>query len=327
MQHAAAITINMKKWILKAIVQKAISYLPFSHQINYIFQKYVTRGVRLSDDYFYDRLGHARDHIKAFSECSGHAIPETCLELGTGWYPVVPISMFLVGVDKIYSFDVTFLTSKERINTTIGKFLEAEQAGMLKKYIPYSDDRVEDMHHLARELPSLTLEQVLEKLNLAYLVGDARKLSLTEGSIDLVNSNNTFEHIYPEILTPILKEFKRVVNKQHGVMSHFIDMSDHFAHFDQSISIYNFLQYGDSKWKWIDNSIQPQSRLRIDDYREIYRALDIPITRESFRKGNAKEVISLNIDKKFQQKTHEVLAISHCRFVSRMKDRVMSRKS
>ena len=38
---------------MKAIVQKTISYLPYSNRINYIFQKYVTKGINRTDNYFF----------------------------------------------------------------------------------------------------------------------------------------------------------------------------------------------------------------------------------------------------------------------------------
>ncbi len=87
----------MKKWILKAIVQKTISFLPFKHQINFLFQKYVTKGVYLSDEYFEDRLIHAANHLKGSKKLSGNTVPDKTLELGTGWYPVVPIVFYLCG--------------------------------------------------------------------------------------------------------------------------------------------------------------------------------------------------------------------------------------
>jgi hypothetical protein len=99
----------MKKWILKAIVQKTISFLPFGNRVNYFFQKYVTKGVRLSDEYFLDRLEHGRVHIKSYQQHSGNTIPKQTLEIGTGWYPIVPICLFLVGAEKIYSVDISFL--------------------------------------------------------------------------------------------------------------------------------------------------------------------------------------------------------------------------
>jgi len=309
----------MKKWVQKAIVQKTISYLPFSHNINYIFQKYVTKGVNLSDEYFYDRLGHAGDHLKSFRKYSGKTIPMSCLEIGTGWYPIVPISFFLVGADKIYSVDISFLTSKARLQTTLQKFVECNSSGRLKTYLEFLPERLDIINNLLSNYDKFSLNEVLQQLNITYLIEDARKLSLPDNSIDLVNSNNTFEHIYPDILIPILKEFRRVVKKQGGVMSHFIDMSDHFAHFDKSINIYNFLQFSDKQWKWIDNSIQPQSRIRIYDYKQIYSDLNIPVSEESFREGNLNELKSIQVAAKFANKPLSEIAKSHCHFISDMK--------
>jgi len=308
----------MKKWKQKAIVQKIISFLPLSRKINYLFQKYVTRGVNLSDEYFYDRLGHASVHLKSFRKYSSKPIPECCMELGTGWYPIVPVAFFLSGVNRIYSVDISFLTSKARFKTTLQKFVESNDGGQLKEYIDIIPERLETIEKILSDYDSSPLDTLLNKLNIIYLVEDARKLSLADNSIDMVNSNNTLEHIYPDVLIPVLAEFKRVVKKDDGVMSHFIDMSDHFAHIDKSINIYNFLRFSDRQWRWIDNSIQSQNRLRIYDYRKIYSDLNIPISDESYREGDMKELKSVPLPEKFMNMPPEEIAISHCHFVSAM---------
>ena len=308
----------MKKWKQKAIVQKITSFLPFKNKINYLFQKYVTKGINLRDEYFYDRLGHASEHLKIYKKYSGKDFPDTCLEIGTGWHPTVPISFFLAGTHKTYSVDISFLTSKERIYDTLQKFLQCQKENKLKAIINYRQERMDAMLDLVKNYETLSLEEILKKLNITYLIEDARKLSLPDDSIDLVNSNNTFEHIYPLILSPILKEFKRVVKKRNGVMSHFIDMSDHFAHFDNSISIYNYLKYSNQKWKWIDNSIQPQNRLRIYEYKKIYSDLNIPINEETFRPGNVEELKTIQMDAQYQGHPLEEIAKSHCHFISKM---------
>jgi ubiquinone/menaquinone biosynthesis C-methylase UbiE len=308
----------MKKWKQKAIVQKTISYLPFGQNINYFFQKYVTKGENLNDEYFLDRLGHAKEHIHYYQNITGNSHPNSSLEIGTGWYPIVPISLFLIGSEKIYSVDIKMLTSKERIITTLEKFLEFHNSGKLKDFINYNSERFEVIKSVLKDTDNYDLSRILQLLKITYIIEDARKLSLVDNSIDLVNSNNTFEHIYPELLIPILKEFKRVVKKQDGVMSHFIDMSDHFAHFDKTINIYNFLRFSEKQWKWIDNSIQPQSRIRIYDYKKIYKDLDIPISELTFREGDINELKSVTLDSSFANKSLEEIAISHCHFVSDM---------
>jgi ubiquinone/menaquinone biosynthesis C-methylase UbiE len=307
----------MKKWILKAIVQKTISYLPFSNNINYLFQKYVTKGVYLNADYFTDRLQHAAEHLHFYSKYTGKSFPETTLELGTGWYPVVPISFFLCGTEKIYTVDIALLTNKERIKTTIEQFLAIHKSGKLQQQLPIIDFRFKQLETLYNTYETLSFKEIIAQLNITYLIEDARQLSLPDNSIDLVNSNNTYEHIYPEILSGIMKDFKRVVKKDTGIQSHFIDMSDHFAHFDKSINIYNFLKFNDAQWQYIDNSIQPQSRLRYSEYKALYRQLNIDITEETTRPGDLNALQAITLAAKYKSMPINEVAISHSHFVSK----------
>jgi hypothetical protein len=226
----------------------------------------------------------------------------------------------LAGSDKIYSVDISFLTSKKRLQITLEKFIESHHNGQLKTYIHYLPERFKTLTDIMTNYDQRSLDDILQKLNITYLIEDARKLSLPENSVDLVNSNNTFEHIYPSILIPILSEFKRVVNKKEGVMSHFVDMSDHFAHFDKSINIYNFLQFSDRQWEYIDNAIQPQNRNRMCDYKKIFADLSIPINASSYREGNLNELKTISLANKYLDYPLEEIAISHCHLISVMKN-------
>lgn len=309
----------IRKWHLKAIIQKTISFLPQGHKVNYWFQKNITKGVFLGDEYFYDRLEHAKYHLDAYAKYCGTLTGKKTLELGTGWYPVIPFSFFLSGAAEINTVDISNLTNKEKLKDTIGRFMELIEKDTLKNYVNALPERVEILKTVAKDFEKLSFEQILKQLQINYIVADARNLTnFSNGSMDLVHSNNTFEHVYPVILEAILKEFKRVTKKD-GLMSHFIDMSDHFAHFDKSINIYNFLQYSNSAWdKMIDNSIQPQNRWRFKQFLELYKKLDIPVTETEIRAGNVNEVKSLKIHKDFSNFSPEELAISHCYIFSKM---------
>lgn len=306
----------MKKWKQKAIVQKVISYLPYSRRINFLFQKFVTRGVQLTDHYFIDRLQHARNHIAAYQRAADDRVPESTLELGTGWYPIVPVTLFLLGAENIYSVDISTLTSRKRLLLTLQRFVQAEENNTLAEYVSWRPERMAVIHEMLRDPDSLSLEQMLARLHIHYLLEDARSISLQDGSIDLVHSNNTFEHIYPEILRSILAEFKRVIRKPGGAMSHFVDMSDHFAHIDPSISVYHFLRFSERQWRWIDNGIQPQNRLRADDYLQIYADLAIPVTGEDCRPGDLEALRNILLAAQFREKPLEVLAKTHCHYQS-----------
>lgn len=309
----------MKKWVAKAIVQKVISWMPFSQRINFFFQKYVTKGVRLSDAYFEDRLKHAGEHIKNFktNNSEGKNFPLITLELGTGWYPVVPLCLFLVGSNEIYSIDINKLTNRKRLIECINKFVQYSEQKKLDAFFTILPERLEKLSYIAAHEKDIPDEnKLLKELGLNYLVGDARKLSLPDQYFDLIHSNNTFEHIYPTVLSEIVKQFSRA-QKPGGIMSHFIDMSDHFAHNDKSISVYHFLRFSEKKWKWIDNSVQPQNRMRVSEYETLYRSLNIPYQITAIRAGDTETLEQMKIDQRFSVYPVEIWAVTHCTFVSK----------
>lgn len=308
---------QMKKWVIKAVVQKCISFLPYKHQINYLFQKYVTKGVQLSEYYFEDRLVHFGQHHTAFRKYQVQKSSAVVLELGTGWYPVIPIGFFLSGAEKIYTIDISALTNKDKMITTLQKFTVYRAAGKLDQQ-PFLAERWQVLEQVLKAADTMSMEAILEQLRINYLVADARNLDLPDHSIDLITSNNTFEHVYPEVLKAILQEFRRLLAKD-GLMSHFIDMSDHFAHLDQQITIYNFLQFSEAQWQWIDNSIQPQNRWRIHHFRALYEDLSIPISEEINRTGDLNALESIKVDTSFQHISKADLAVSHSYVISDFK--------
>jgi SAM-dependent methyltransferase len=302
-------------WRIKAVVQKIISFFPRNYKINYLFQKYVTKGVLLSDEYFYDRLGHAEKHAQFFyTEKNNY--PDSTLELGTGWYPVVPIAMFLLGADTIYTIDITPLSDKEKLITTLKKFTEAIKNNKINTVFLRDQTRVNKIISLSETGNQYDLISLLNKLNITYLKADARSLPFDIETFDFIHSNNTLEHIYENILTDILTEFKRI-QKSNGLQSHFIDMSDHFAHADHSITIYNYLKFNESKWVKIDNSVQPQNRLRINQYRDLYKKSGLQLIKEECRPGDIKELNKITLSEPFNSFDKNDVAISHAYLLSK----------
>jgi len=310
---------NMSKWILKAVVQKTISFLPQKEKINFLFQKYVTNGVALTDQYFTYKITHSRDHINYFKKYGQPNFSgQNMLELGTGWYPIVPIAMYLSGMDQVISIDIQSWMTKESELITIEKFVEWRLQGKLDAYLPdIQEDRWQILTDIIRDSNKLSQEEINQKIGFQSMIVDARNTGFEAQNFDYICSNNTFEHVHTVVLKDILKEFARIIKKE-GVMSHFIDMSDHFAHFDQSINIYNFLQYSNSKWNLIDNNIQPQNRLRFIDYKKMYQHLNIPITEEEPVEGNVDLVAKMSLSEEFKTYPLEELAISHAYLVSKI---------
>jgi SAM-dependent methyltransferase len=301
------------KWILKAIIQKGISFLPNSQRVNYWFQKNVTKGVQLSDQYFGDKLGHAADHLRFFKT---HGHTETCkvLELGSGWYPVIPIALYLAGAEETVSIDISPLMTRESVQQTIERFLNDYEAGKLESLNPYiQPERLATLKAVCKQ--QLEFSELLASIHLRLEIKDARNTEFPPNYFDLVCSNNTYEHIYPHILAPIIAEFQRVL-KPGGINSHFIDMSDHFAHLDQSITIYNYLRYSKRQWALIDNTVQPQNRLRLSDYKKLYQKAGIALVAEEIRPGSLQELDQVKLHADYAHYQPADIAISHAHLVS-----------
>ena len=304
--------IMLKKWQLKAIIQKGISYLPYKTNINFFIQKYITKKILLTDDFFEKRMIHARDHLDFFKKNeNNHFEEKTALELSYDQYPIISIAIFLSGFDIVISLNNANLVNKKTIVQTLKMFVEWRKKDKLEEYLEnINDQRWEQLQEVISLQKKLNEEQICRILRLKLMSQDARNTKLPAQSIDFIISNNIYEHTYPLVLKFILKEFKRILAPQ-GIMSHFVDLSDHFAHFDKNITIYNFLKYSEKQWQKIDNSIQPQNRLRWKDYEKMYQDLEIIYTSEKLEKGDLKALATVSIHEMFNNFDMEELAISH----------------
>src|SRR4051794_17246285 len=104
----------MARWLAKAALQRAIGILPRKHFWNTQFQRYVTRSMGLTDARLEGRLSRAERHLasyRRFADGAQEQGPASALELGTGWYPIVPLALFLCGVGKVWTYDIAPLLS------------------------------------------------------------------------------------------------------------------------------------------------------------------------------------------------------------------------
>ena len=69
----------------------------------------------MTDAYFQDRPTHLGHHLEACRYSGGTPAGIQALELGTGWYPVVPVGLFLAGANEIITVDVSSLMDREKV--------------------------------------------------------------------------------------------------------------------------------------------------------------------------------------------------------------------
>ena len=181
---------------------------------------------------------------------------------------------------------------------TVQLFIACHDRGALKELVPrLKADRVEHLRSVAaKDWPGV--RPLLETMNIHLLVGDAAQSGLPAESVDLIVSNVVLEYIPDKPLGAILREFRRVAS-QRSVLSHDIDMSDQYSHFDGSITPFNFLRFSDKAWRIINNPLIPLSRLRISDYRRLFREAGFDLVEEDLERGAREDLERVPLAKPF----------------------------
>lgn len=195
--------------------------------------------------------------IKSVIKRAGRSLAgATVLEIGSGWFPVVPIKLVSDGVGRVLMSDLT--PHMDAIT-----FVETVQ--FLKSI--YSDDSM---------IQSLTTIEALPIDYLAPLNVD----HIDDNSLDYVISRAVLEHIPPADLRALLIALRPKLSKE-GLMVHIIDHSDHLEHFDKSISKINFLTWSQAKHSFLNYLIgYGENRLRHHEYRKIFQESGFEVLEE-----------------------------------------------
>ncbi|MEL6842406.1 MAG: class I SAM-dependent methyltransferase, partial [Bacteroidota bacterium] len=154
----------------------------------------------------------------------------------------------------------------------------------------------------------------LSQIGIKTWTGDARQLPYPEAHIPLIHSNNTFEHIPRPILQGIMQELKRVLSSE-GVMSHYIDMADHYSYGDASIGPFHFLRFAERSWSWLENPFQAQNRMRISQYAALFEELGLVCDWSEIERGSEAELQCQSIALPFQNMDSEDLRVLYAQAI------------
>ena len=287
-------------WLMKAAIQKGLSFVPYSHKLNFYLQRYITVGKHLPEDFVTDRLFHLQRHVQFARQYGDKPLNELkAVEIGTGWYPVVPIGLFLAGFDHIITCDVKALYNSTSFNQTLTALQKLHEKGKLNEYIPnFHEERLKELNS-AFDCPKPG--EKFRFFNITPLMGDTRTLDLEDASQDFILSNNTLQVIPLKFIKGVIREMARIT-KPGGIMSHSIDLSDQYAIYDQKLSSYNYLKYSEKSWNLLfNNKHQHQNRQRLPFFRNLLSKNSFEVIKELWDdEGNVKELNQIKLAEQFR---------------------------
>jgi hypothetical protein len=308
----------MSKWIIKTAVQRVISWMPQSYRWNLWFQRNVTRGLHVSVASFEDKLNNCRTHLENYRKHSPAPKDSfTALELGTGWWPIPPVGLFLCGAKEIWSYDIVPLLQRDTFERVLELYVEYSRSGKLVQFLPaVRPDRVAMLPGFLARSKTEPPAAVLEAMNIHAQVRDATQTGLPAGTIDLIYSNACFEHIPLPLQAALHAEFKRVA-APGAVASHFVGIGDQQSNFDRSITIFNYLKYPSWQWRFLNNPIIPQTRLRASEYRSALEKAGYEVLSQRNIHGPKEDFAKIKIAPEFRRFSEEDLLTCYTWLVSR----------
>ena len=226
------------------------------------------------------------------------AIPdaEVAFEFGAGRGLITPLLLSLAGAKRVIACDLQRLASIEQVNAVISQLamLGHGSGNQIKSF-----DDLERRYKVYYDAP-----------------GDARKTGLPDGSVDLIYSTATLEHIPVSQIRQILAEARRIL-KPDGRISFTIDYHDHFARGDPSIGYLNFYQFGDKEWGRYNSDLHYQNRLRHSDFVSLFTEEGFQIFQQTpvFDEWSERDLNRVTLHPQFRHYSHVDLTASNGIFV------------
>ena len=255
-------------WRVKGVIQGALSRMP---------------GGGILNNYLQTTLGSLRDFeanvdVKVLDDwlvLAGYmhelgVRPQNLdyVEVGTGWYPTLPICFWLAGARSCRTFDVTRHLNPKMTFRMLSRLKHHLPAIAEASYRPLAEVQAD----YASLCKAKTAEELLRAANIEYLAPhDAAYSGLPDSSVDVVFSNSVLEHVHPDAILRIMHESRRILRKG-GLAIHSVNCGDHYAYFDRSITAANYLTYPQRKWSKWNNSLLYQNRLRPSDFMDLAEA-------------------------------------------------------
>jgi len=242
----------LRPWQVRCAKNTVLTLLPFRRQLQRIKRRFAKDPHPIDASSVYDG---AYEHIEALQKKGLELSSSVILEIGSGWYPVIPLMLRLAGARHLYLTDAHPLLDAEQLAAAC-RFLLDRKADIAQRL----QLSLADVEQYLRVIPGETLNDGVARLGFSYLV--PCDLGKCDFRVDAIFSHTCLEHISEPELNSLLRDCHHVL-RPGGLMSHGIDHSDHRANTDRDLSRIDFLKYSDRIWRLF--CIDPQdytNRLR-----------------------------------------------------------------
>lgn len=304
-------------WKLKGLLQKTLGALPFGEPLHYLLQR-VAGGMRDPRREIAMKLEDWDGMVNQLRDAGVPLAGARMLEIGSGWYPLLPLACHLGGAAKVHTVDLNRLLKPQLMRLCVD-LLGAELpriAAVAGAPLADVEARYARMRERARDSrdPSTLTDGGVEYLAPA----DAAASGLPAGSIDIVFSNSVLEHVPPDAIRRI-HAGTRALLREGGVAFHSVNCGDHYAYADRTVHQLNYLQFSDAQWAFWNNRFLYQNRLRAHQLVDMARdaGFEIALDNSHARPQRLQQLQALPLAEQFRHIAPEKLCITTVDFIAR----------
>jgi SAM-dependent methyltransferase len=291
-------------WKIKVLIQFFLSKLPGGEKVNYLLQQ-INRSH--SREKIWDRVVPLLNILMKINK-HFRLNDVSVVEIGTGWQPIWPILLYMMGVKTCHTYDHIRHIRYKSVKTTIEVI--NDQLNNISNISSIPIDILKS--RLSRLKNSADIDELFLAVNIIYHApANAAKTGLEDNSVDLVLSYAVLEHLPQTVVHDLINETKRIL-KSSGIAYHMIGLHDHYAGFDKKVSKVNFLKYPEPLWSFfIHNSISHHNRLREKQFVDIFRSHGAKIlwTENKIDQSDISILKNMKIDSFFNAMSHKELAV------------------
>jgi hypothetical protein len=299
------------KWILKSLAFQGLSRIPGGQTIYHATQRRLTGSTKLTEARLTLKIEHTLRYWQWLeaNTSAGWLAQASHLDLGAGWFPVMPMTFHALGISQQYLVDLTPHITPEIVVETAEKF-RAVAPRLPAKFarLPVIPAR------------GLALPETFKPLGIVYAAPYEELANRIAGSVGFVTATSALFQMDRATL-------QMVFRKVHGLLKPGgCFLAQHFLRqpldsLDSKTSPFYSLRYSDRFWESFTKSpMMYYNRLKAPDYCELLQEAGFQLACLEVEPGKPEDFALLDqarINPIFARYTREELAARYLFFAAR----------
>jgi SAM-dependent methyltransferase len=303
-------------WRIKGLLQKTLGILPGGETLHYQLQRRFggmrnpRREIQLKIE---DWDGMVKQLRLVGAEIQGARL----MEVGSGWYPALPLACYLGGAACVYTCDLNRLLKPDLMRLCIEVLGDELPRIAAVSQVPLADVQAR-YRRLTAAIAASDPAELTDGVIVYRAPADAADPGLDDGAIDILFSNSVLEHVPPNAIERLHRGSLRLL-RPGGWVFHSVNCGDHYAYADPNVHQLHYLQFTDRQWAFWNNRFLYQNRLRAHQFVETARdaGFEILLDTSHARPQRLEQLRAMTAAPEFVGIPEEKLCITTVDFIGR----------